>query len=145
MYQSELYSVPDLSFEYANMSAAGLREDPKVCGTLLIFYRGLHSESCVRFLTGLAYYTRSLTKLGIEVVAVSADDRQRAMALAARLGRTDLRIAYGLSQEDAEVWGLESLNIAALPFFEPAIFVLNKQRTQLYASPKETAFAMPEP
>lgn len=120
--------------------------------TLVVFYRGYHCRFCERQLRELETNYEAFCRLGVRVLAVSADSRERAERTAADWGIDQLTLCWGLTMDQARDWGLfisegsgRSLrDVEEPPFFvEPAFFLVRPDGT-LYASIVQTMpFARP--
>ncbi len=74
--------------------------------TLVVFYRGLHCPISRGFLAQLDRALGELAGLGVEVVAVSGDDEDRANQSVVEWGIEHLRVGYGHSVSSMREWGL---------------------------------------
>lgn len=106
--------------------------------TMVVFFRGLHCPVCRAQLTELNRRRDELDDLGIEVVAVSGENRERTQQLASNWKLDRLRIAYGLSEEQMRSWGLFVSRAIkedepAL-FNEPGLFLITPEGTVYYES-----------
>lgn len=96
---------------------------------LIVVYRGLHCPICSRYLATLDGLAKRFAELGTEIVAVSADSRERAEQAKADW-KIGIMIAYGLSLEAMRALGLyisAPTDGAPHPFPEPALFIVNPQ------------------
>jgi len=114
---------------------------------MLVFYRGLHCPICRGYLRDLERKFDDFIKLGVEMVAVSTDTRERAEQSAREWEIQRLPIAYGLSIDEARAWGLyisAGFKNPEPPLFsEPGLFLVKADGT-LYASSIQTMpFARP--
>lgn len=139
--------VPTLAHgEYALVSDA-----PERFG-LVVFYRGLHCPICLKYLLELGRLLPEFEKRGVKVIALSSDTRDRAQAMADKLGMPDLRIGYGLALATARDWGLylsasrgtTSIGIEEPPLFsEPGVFIVRPDGTLYYGAVQTMPFARP--
>ena len=120
--------------------------------TLISFYRGLHCPICATYLKELARLTPAFAERGVETIAVSTDDADRAGKMAAKVGDDALRFGYGLSIADARAWGLyvsagkgaTSIGIEEpARFAEPGLFFVKADGTVYFASVQSMPFARP--
>lgn len=120
--------------------------------TLVCFYRGLHCPICGGYLKELERLTPEFESRGVTTLAVSADDRDRAQAMADKIGANTLRIGYGLPLTVAREWGLyistsrgkTSIGIDEPNLFsEPGVFLVRPDQTLYYASVQSMPFARP--
>lgn len=120
--------------------------------TLVCFYRGLHCPICTGYLKDLERHVDEFAKRGVETIAISADARDRAEAMAEKVGAEKLRVGYGLPLPVAREWGLyistsRGKTSAGVEepelFFEPGLFLIQKDGTTYYASTQSMPFARP--
>lgn len=110
---------------------------------LISVYRGRHDPLDLTYLAALQHLMPEFEDLNVDVVAVSADTRNRACSFVddlrgavlavspdTRAGRIGFKVAYGINEEQMARWGLyvsrplspeESINL----FSEPAVFLVN--------------------
>ncbi len=99
---------------------------------MVVVYRGKHCPVCTRYLREVDETVASLKDLRIEVVAVSADSKERAAAQIAEVSPS-FSVGYGLSVDQMKALGLyvsgprHGINVEG-PFAEPALFVVNEDR-----------------
>jgi peroxiredoxin len=96
---------------------------------LVVVYRGKHCPICKTYLQSLEAQKAELAKLSTEIVALSADPREKAAAHIAELGLT-VPVGYGLTLDQMRTLGLYISNPRDAtetdrPFAEPGIFVVN--------------------
>jgi peroxiredoxin len=120
--------------------------------TLLAFYRGLHCPICLKYLLELGRLQAEFEKRGVGVVAVSDDTRERAQAMADKLGAPALRIGYALGLPKAREWGLyvstsrgtTSTGVEEPALFpEPGVFIVRSDGTLYYGAVQTMPFARP--
>lgn len=96
--------------------------------------------------------TPEFHKLGVNVVALSSDNAERAQAMAEKIKATHLKIGYGLSMASARQWGLyistsrgkTSLGIEEPALFsEPGVFIVRPDNTLYYVFTQTMPFARP--
>ena len=96
--------------------------------------------------------TPEFHKLGVNVVALSSDNAERAQAMAEKIKATHLKMGYGLSMASARQWGLyistsrgkTSLGIEEPALFsEPGVFIVRPDNTLYYVSTQTMPFARP--
>jgi len=88
--------------------------------TLLNVYRGLHCPRCARQLGDIVANKARFDALGIEVVSISTDSRERAEKAVAEWGLGDMAVGYDLPIGTARSLGL---NISqTIREAEPALF-----------------------
>ncbi|SFJ38829.1 peroxiredoxin-like family protein [Jannaschia pohangensis] len=116
------HAAPALSFPLLGGGTFRLSDESPDNFTLVLFYRGLHCPLCRKQIEGdVVPNLGKLAELGVEIVAVSMDDKDRAEKQAAEWGFGDLRVGYGLSEASAREWGLY-MSSARPDTAEPAIF-----------------------
>jgi peroxiredoxin len=76
-------AVPPLEVTTLGGRAWKLAEQKPDSFTMVVFYRGLHSPQCSRYLKGLADQLGAFAQRGVEVIAISADERARRAGQAA--------------------------------------------------------------
>lgn len=115
---------------------------------LVVVYRGAHCPKCKQYLTKLEALQPAFSEIGTEVVAVSADPREKAEAEVAELGLT-LPVGYGLSMEQMRTLGLyistpRSPQETDRPFSEPGLFIINPDRRLQIADISNAPFSRPD-
>lgn len=120
--------------------------------SLVVFYRGLHCPLCLKYLTELGRLLPDFEKRGVNVIAISSDDYDRARQVTDRIKTTDLRIGYDLDLKKAREWGLyistskgkTSIGIEEPKLFsEPAVYILRPDGTLYYGNVQTMPFARP--
>ena len=110
--------------------------------TMIVFYRGLHCPICSTYMRDLDRKLGDFEALGVEVVAISTDDEERARATPEQWGFENINIGHSLSVEKAREWGLyisssrgkTSAGIEEPPLFnEPGVFLV-RPNGELYAA-----------
>jgi peroxiredoxin len=106
--------------------------------TLIVFYRGVHCQLCRAYLTELNGMLDKFAEVGTSpVVAISADQADRAARAVAEWGLDRLPIGYQHSIESARRWGLyiSTALREGQPdeFHEPGLFLIRPDGT-LYAT-----------
>jgi len=115
---------------------------------LVVVYRGKHCPLCTRYLTTLNDLVPDFNKLGVDVVAVSADTLEKANAHLSDL-KLDFKIAYGLTVEQMKGLGLyisEPRSAAETDslFAEPGLFIINGEGEVQIASTSNSPAVRPE-
>lgn len=120
--------------------------------SLIVFYRGLHCPLCIKYLTELGRLLPDFQKRGVNVIAISSDEQDRARQTTDRIKTTDLRIGYALDLKKAREWGLyisaskgkTSIGIEEPKLFsEPAVYILRPDGTLYYGNVQTMPFARP--
>ena len=123
--------TPNLRVQMLNGNTFDLSTESTERGTLVCFYRGLHCPICANYLTELEQRVDEFAERGVNVIAVSSDEQERAQAMADKIKAGKLRFGYGLDLEKAKEWGLyistsRGKNIhryrRACPFFRAGTF-----------------------
>lgn len=115
---------------------------------MVVVYRGKHCPLCRKYLDGLQELQARARGLSVEVVAVSADPRERAAAQVAEAG-WQFPVACDLTVEQMKRLGLyvsapRSPEETDRPFAEPALFVINPQGTLQIIDVSNAPFSRPE-
>lgn len=114
---------------------------------MVIVYRGKHCPLCTRYLNELNQAVPEFNKLGVDVVAVSADSEELA-----RLHMTEVNpnfpVGYDLSIEQMQQLGLfisePRLGMGAQrPFAEPGLFIINEEGNVRILDISNVPFARP--
>ncbi len=98
---------------------------------MVVVYRGKHCPLCTRYLNEIEKLKGDFNKLGVDIVAVSADSETQVNAHMADL-IVSYPIAYGLNIEQMQQLGLyishpRSAQETDHPFAEPGLFVVNEK------------------
>ena len=124
-----------------------LSEQDPVNYTMVVFYRGLHCPVCKTYLGELDSKVEAFNERGTDVIAVSCDTRERAQQTVKRWGIKHLTIAYGLSTERAQEWGLYISKAIKDDepdrFCEPGFMLINPDGTLYAAAIQSMPFARP--
>lgn len=146
-------AVPGLSVDTVQGERWTLSEQRPGNFTLLVFYRGLHCPLCKLYLRELDRQLDEFRQRGIEVLALSSDDEDRARQSYDDWGLKNLNPGYGLSIDKAREWGLyvstgigmSSVGVEEPALFsEPGLFLVRPDGT-LYAAIYQTMpFARPD-
>lgn len=116
--------------------------------TLLVVYRGLHCPKCKEQLETLNGRMEDFTERGIEVVALSCDDRERAGKSRDEWDIDDVPLYYGLTIEQARAWGLFISDAIKdeepARFSEPGLFLVDADGTVQIAWIQSSPFARPQ-
>ncbi|AXE95726.1 MULTISPECIES: peroxiredoxin-like family protein [Paraburkholderia] len=144
--------APELTVETLAHGQFRLAAEKPERMTLICFYRGLHCPICATYLKELERLTPSFAERGVTTIAISSDDRDRATAMAEKIGAGNLRIGFGLPLADARQWGLyistsrgkTSIGIEEPALFsEPGVFLLKPDQTVYYLSIQSMPFVRP--
>lgn len=136
--------VPTLNGEILNLFTPANDYDWR----LVVVYRGKHCPICTRYLETLNKLLFKFHKLQIDVVAVSADSMENAIAHTKPLN-LDFDVFCKLSIEQMEKLGLyisepRSAEEASYPFSEPGLFLVNEHNTLQVIDISNAPFSRPE-
>lgn len=145
-------TTPELDLDTLSHGRFSLADDKPERFTLVAFYRGLHCPICTNYLKELERLTPEFEKRGAKPIAISSDGRERAQAMADKIGASKLRMGYGLPLSRARDWGLfisasrgkTSIGIEEPDLFaEPGVFLVRPDRTLYYGSVQTMPFVRP--
>jgi peroxiredoxin len=120
--------------------------------TMIVFYRGLHCPLCLKYLTELESSLQDFADAGVNVIAISSDEQDRAQQTAERSKLANLELGYGLTVESAQAWGLHrsagrgktSIGIEEpTEFSEPGLFLIKPEKTLYWSNISTMPFARP--
>lgn len=147
------HPVPALNVALTDGNRFVLGAAPGERFDLVVFYRGLHCPICAKYLLELERLAPEFEKRGVQVVAISSDDGERAHAMADKVKAGALNIGYGLSLKSARQWGLcisasrgkTSIGIEEPALFsEPGVFLVRPDGTLYYGAVQTMPFARPQ-
>lgn len=98
--------VPKIELPLVSGGTIALGTPCKEKMLLVVFYRGLHCRRCNPYLNKVQALLPEFDKIGVRVVAVSADEEVRARTSVNEWGLDKLDVAYGLPLEIARQFGL---------------------------------------
>lgn len=115
---------------------------------LVVVYRGKHCPICKRYLTGLKELAGGYAEAKTEIVAVSADPREKAEAFAGEV-QPNFPVGYGLSVADMRRLGLyvsdpRSSQETDRPFAEPGLVVVNPEGKAQIVDFSNAPFSRPD-
>ncbi len=120
--------------------------------TMIVFYRGLHCPICAKYLAELDKLSDDFADIGVSILTLSGDARERAEQAKQDWGLSKLAIGYGVSAEQAREWGLHrsagrgktSIGIEEPDeFSEPGLFILRPDGRLYWAQISTMPFARP--
>lgn len=115
--------------------------------TMLVFYRGNHCPVCRAQLRDLDRRIDEFAAHGVEVVALSADDRARAERSRDEWPVERVPLGFGAGIDALRAWGLYISNAYGpdMPerFGEPGVFLVASDGTLRYAAVTSTPFGRP--
>jgi peroxiredoxin len=147
------YPVPALNLPLTTGKRFVLGAKPGETFDLLVFYRGLHCPICAKYLLELERLAPEFASRGVQVVAVSSDDADRAQQMATKVNASGVQFGYGLSLRSAREWGLyistgrgkTSIGIEEPALFsEPAVYLVRPDGTLYYGAVQTMPFARPQ-
>lgn len=145
--------VPTINLPLVSGESWSLSDENPENFSLLVFYRGRHCPVCRSQLSDLKRNLDKFTELGVNVIAISSDTKERATDTHAAWKLADLRLAYGLSLEEARSWGLfvskgkgeTSIGIEEPNYFsEPGIFLIHPDQSLYFSTIQTMPFARPQ-
>jgi len=144
--------APEMSFPMLDGDPWTLSERKPEQLSMVVAYRGAHCPMCRNYLKELNDRIGEFKERGVDVVAVSGDGKERAMAAKTDWELGSLPIAYGLSIDKARELGLyistsrgkTSIGIEEPALFsEPGLFLIKPDGTLYAAYIQTTPFARP--
>lgn len=116
---------------------------------MVVFYRGLHCPGCEAYLRQMDREVGTFREVGVELLAVSGDTRERAEQAKRNWKIDNLAIGYGLSLDAMREWGLfvsKGIKEGEPEFFaEPALFVTRPDGSIFYVAVNSMTFGRPRP
>lgn len=139
--------TPGLEVETLDGDSWRLSERSPDKFTLVVFYRGLHCPICKNYLRDLDRKVGDFGERGVEVIAVSGDDQERAAKTKEEWGLENVAIGYGQSIANMRDWGLFISNsikdTEPAQFGEPGVFLVRPGGELYYAAINSAPFARP--
>jgi peroxiredoxin len=144
--------VPNLKLPTLNHGLFDIQNDAPENFSLIVVFRGLHCPRCVRYLKDLGALLPELAKRGVNVIAISSDDHERALEMSKRVAVPELRFGYALPLNMARAWGLyissgigkTSAGVEEPALFpEPGLFLVRADQTLYYGAVQTMPFARP--
>lgn len=117
--------------------------------TLIAFYRGSHCPICRSYLEELGKKVPALSEHGINPVAVSMDDKERAMTVDSQWNTGDLPLAFAMDEDKAREWGLylsdrrEGSDEPEV-FCEPGLFLVRPDGSLYMVQVQSAPFTRPD-
>lgn len=146
------YPVPALNVALTTGDRFVLGAQPGSLFDMVVFYRGLHCPICAKYLLELERLVPEFAARGVQVVAVSGDDADRAQQMVDKVSAKAVKFGYGLSLRSAREWGLyistsrgkTSIGIEEPALFsEPAVYIVRPDGTLYYGAAQTMPFARP--
>jgi len=140
-------TVPELSVPTVAGETWTLSEQTPQNYTMIVFYRGLHCPICKSYLADLEQTLDQFKKLGVEAIAVSGDDWDKAKRAKMEWGLTNLTVGYGQTVDSMRKWGLyiskAEFDYEPEIFAEPGVFLVKPDQTLYYVGLNNAPFARP--
>lgn len=140
--------APSLNIETISGNTWSLDKRLNKSKCMIVFYRGLHCPVCSVFLKQIESQLLEYKKSNTEVIAVSMDNKEKALKVKSDWSIKNLNIAYGLSEENARNWGLyisKSIKEAESDLFcEPGLFIIKEDGTVYLANTSNMPWARPD-
>ena len=140
--------APSLNIETISGNTWSLDNHLNKSKCMIVFYRGLHCPVCSVFLKQIESQLLEYKKSNTEVIAVSMDNKEKALKVKSDWSIKNLNIAYGLSEENARNWGLyisKSIKEAESDLFcEPGLFIIKEDGTLYLANTSNMPWARPD-
>ena len=140
--------APSLNIETISGNTWSLDNHLNKSKCMIVFYRGLHCPVCSVFLKQIESQLLEYKKSNTEVIAVSMDNKEKALKVKSDWSIKNLNIAYGLSEENARNWGLyisKSIKEAESDLFcEPGLFIIKEDGTVYLANTSNMPWARPD-
>lgn len=140
--------APSLNIETISGNTWSLDKHLNKSKCMIVFYRGLHCPVCSVFLKQIESQLLEYKKSNTEVIAVSMDNKEKALKVKSDWSIKNLNIAYGLSEENARKWGLyisKSIKEAESDLFcEPGLFIIKEDGTLYLANTSNMPWARPD-
>lgn len=132
--------VQTLSGQTASLGGAGWK--------MIVLYRGAHCPICKQYLTDLEGMKEAYNAEGIELIAVSADQADRAAPFISEIGFSST-VGVGLTIDQMTSLGAyisdpRSEKEAPAPFAEPALFVVNPDGAVQFMDKSNAPFVRPD-
>ncbi len=122
------------------------RQKPKNF-TMIVFYRGHHCRVCRHYIHDLSVQLPEFEKRGVNVIAISSDNNEKAKQSQNEWHTQDLLIGYDYPVDEARKLGLfiSKAMLVAEPafFFEPALLIVSRDGTLYSISKQSIPFARP--
>lgn len=115
--------------------------------TMIEFYRGMHCPGCQAYLRQMDREVDNFREIGVELIAVSGDDRELAEQTQREWQIEKLTIGYGVTLETMQEWGLfisKGLGQGEPELFsEPGLFVIKPDGSIYYVAVNSMTFGRP--
>lgn len=133
--------IPELDVELAGGGRWKMSEQAPENFTLVVVFRGVHCSFCKPEIEKLSGMQVKFMSLGISILAISMDDKDRAARALSEWSIGELPFAYGMTLQQARSYGLYiSTRVKPVEpdvFSEPGAFLIRPDGT-LYAQFQST-------
>lgn len=130
--------APPLAVKLLDGAAWDLAEAKPAAFQMIVVYRGLHCPICKTYLSELESKLGDFAKRGVDVIAISTDDRARAERSKAEWALRDLQLGYDLPIATARAWDLFISTAIRegepAEFSEPGLFLIKPDGTLFFAA-----------
>lgn len=138
--------APDLNVQ--NLKGEDIQLKGPQRFTLVVFFRGGHSDECGQMLRELSHLKPLFDQANVSCVAISADDRSSSQHFQKKWGLENLNIAAELKIDIARRWGLfitagNAEDNEPEVFCEPAVFALGATGEVFASSVCNMSFVRP--
>lgn len=140
-------AVPAITLDKVGGGAVSIG-GPRPGWQVVVVYRGKHCPLCKRYLTALKDLVAGFGEAKAEVVAISADPKEKAEAFTAEF-QPNFPVGFGLSVADMRRLGLYVSNPRSpeetdRPFAEPGLFLVNPEGRAQVVDISNAPFARPD-
>jgi peroxiredoxin len=141
------YPSPALSVETVGGPQWTLADRRPARFTMIVFYRGLHCPVCHAYLAELERLLPEYAARGVEMIAISGDDAERAARTRSEWKLETLPVGFGQDTESMRAWGLYVSAGIKEPepaeFGEPGLFLIRPDGTVYYVGINSMPFGRP--
>jgi peroxiredoxin len=139
--------VPPLEVKLLDGGTWRLADAKPATFEMIVVYRGWHCPICRIYLSDLEAKLPEFAKRGVDVIAVSTDNRARATRAKSEWGLNNLLVGCELSIASAREWGLfisRAIREGERPeFSEPGLFLVKPDGTLFYAARSSAPWGRP--
>ncbi|SDL81917.1 peroxiredoxin-like family protein [Kriegella aquimaris] len=139
--------VPEIEVDLVNNTRWALNDQKPKHFTMVVFYRGKHCPVCKTYLQELQKKISQFTERGVNVIAISSDTKEKALASYEEWKVADVPIGYDFNIEAAREWRLfisKGIKDEPETFIEPGLFLIRPDCTLYSASIQSMPFARPQ-
>jgi peroxiredoxin len=130
--------APPLTAKLTGGGTWRLGADKPTAFDMIVVYRGLHCPICKTYLGELEAKLPEFAKRGVNVIAISTDNQDRAEKAKVEWGLNNLKVGYDLSIDNARVWDLfisSAIRDGEPPqFSEPGLFLVKPDGSLFFSS-----------